>query len=144
MAEQSRKVGARIAELRSQRGWEQKHLVARMAELGDTAINTNQLSRYENGGALPREKRLELFAEALDTTIADLQGGPAAERKAPADSPFDQLSAPASSADLARVEQNLLGKIAELGAEVAKVQAALSAQRESGLQSGRRSAGTDS
>lgn len=53
------------------------------------------------------------------------------------------LSAPVSSADLARVEQNLLGKIAELAGEVAKVQAALSAQQESEPRSGRRLAGND-
>lgn len=84
MAEQTRKFGQRLRERRREVGMQhQKDLVARMVKLGDKGINTNQLSRYENGeGPLPREQRMEWFAEALDTTTADLLAGPVAERRA--------------------------------------------------------------
>lgn len=99
MAEQARKFGARIAELRHEKGWLGRELVARMAELGDDALNTNQLSRYENGGAFPNEQRRERFATALDTTEGDLYAGPMAERPATGESP-DPFSAPPSQAQL--------------------------------------------
>lgn len=108
MADQARKFGARIAELRNAKNWTGKRLVARMAELGDDSLNTNQLSRYENGGAFPNEERRERFAEALGTDLGDLYAGPIDERQAaPAESPLDALSAPASAAEVGRLEAEL-------------------------------------
>lgn len=81
MADQARKFGARIAELRAEKRWKQRDLVEQMAELGDRSINTNQLSRYENGGAMPGEQRQQWFADALETDLGDLIAGPISERK---------------------------------------------------------------
>ena len=109
MAQQAHKVGGRIAEIRVKQGLKQRDLVARMAELGDQALNTNQLSRYENGGAMPNETRLSRFAEALETTVEDLHAGPIAERKPPktsadGDGPLDQLGL---AADFAAIRRQL-------------------------------------
>jgi transcriptional regulator with XRE-family HTH domain len=89
MAEQTRKFGQRLTERRLEVGFKhQKDLVARMQELGDKGLNTNQLSRYESGeGPLPREQRLEWFAEALKTNTADLLSGAVAERSTPGATP---------------------------------------------------------
>lgn len=104
MAQQARKFGARIAELREQRHWKQRDLVDKMADLGDDALNTNQLSRYENGGAMPGEQRQEWFAEALATTVADLIEGPVAERKKKGATP--EFATPVSDARMeARFDQ---------------------------------------
>lgn len=76
MAEQGRKFGEQLERLRKAAGFEfQKDLVARMHELGDTGLNTNQMSRYENGeGPMPRERRLDTFAKALGVTTTELRG----------------------------------------------------------------------
>lgn len=97
MAEQARKFGARIAELRDERQWKQRDLVAAMVERGDQALNTNQLSRYENGGAMPGEQRQQWFADALGTSVADLHAGPMAERSNAPSSP-DPFAPPADDA----------------------------------------------
>lgn len=85
MAEQARKLGGRLAELREGREWAQKDVVSAMAELGDDTLNTNQLSRYENGKAFPGETRLERFATTFGVEACDLIAGPIALREAPTD-----------------------------------------------------------
>lgn len=115
MAEQARKFGGRVREIRDERRWKQRDLVARMAELGDQALNTNQLSRYENGGAMPSEQRQVWFAEALETTVADLHSGPLAERAEPTRAPDVLASLEPDGARLARIEAKLDRIITALG-----------------------------
>lgn len=126
MAEQARKFGARIAELRDERGWKQRDLVAAMAALGDQAINTNQLSRYENGGAMPGEQRQSWFAEALETTVADLHAGPLEERPQSEETP-DLMATLNGASEIAqrldRMEKMLVGlqtDLAEIGVALAR------------------------
>ena len=126
MAEQARKFGGRIAELRNEKGWTGRQLVERMAELGDRSINTNQLSRYENGGAMPGEQRQERFADALETDVADLVSGPLAERGGPRREPGDfgdRPTSPASAEDVAQLRRELQAvadQLAEIGGALAE------------------------
>jgi transcriptional regulator with XRE-family HTH domain len=76
MAEQAERFGAQLKALREERQWKQRDLVTQMADLGDQSLNTNQLSRYENGGAFPNEVRMARFAEALGVDVADLIAPP--------------------------------------------------------------------
>jgi transcriptional regulator with XRE-family HTH domain len=148
MAEQAQRFGARVRELRVGHGWEQKDLVARMHELGDTAINTNQLSRYENGkGPMPRDGRQEIFASALKTTADDLRAGPPSKRKPKRSKDDGLMDALSKSSDLpdgvvAAFEALRLEMVAtrtQLLAEIAKVQAAQEGQRSKRASGGRRS-----
>jgi transcriptional regulator with XRE-family HTH domain len=131
MAEQARKFGARVAELRDEKRWKQRDLVAAMAALGDQSLNTNQLSRYENGGAMPGEQRQSWFAEALETTVGDLHAGPLEERGAPEPTPdvLGALSAgvpPELQAQLDRIEETLVElrtDVAGLGVQLEKSRA---------------------
>lgn len=125
MAAQSRKFGERLEERRLEIGLEhQKHLVARMHELGDTGLNTNQVSRYESGeGPMPRENRMELFATALETDVEDLLLGSVAEREKrkdqPTPDPFATSGAETAGAE-AKLDELLSGQ-AELLAELSEV-----------------------
>jgi transcriptional regulator with XRE-family HTH domain len=124
MAEQARKFGARVAELRGKRGWKQRDLVAEMAKLGDLAINTNQLSRYEHGGAMPGEDRQQWFADALETTVADLHAGPMADRTEPKAGVLDALSSQNGAAEIGELHRKLeqiLDQQAELLATISEV-----------------------
>lgn len=131
MATQARKFGARIAELRIEKRWKQRTLVEKMTALGDKSLNTNQLSRYENGGAMPGEQRQAWFASALGTTVADLVAGPVEEREEPEVGDLDQLNADAS--ELRALDAKLdrvLGQVAELAGAVAGIQATERALQE--------------
>lgn len=124
MAEQARKFGAAIAETRKDLHWEQKDLVAKMAELGDASLNTNQLSRYENGGAFPRESRQLLFSKALGVEVADLVAGPKSERNS-AKGSRDQLNGSSGQSDAAEAILSKLDEVldqqAQLLAEISEV-----------------------
>jgi transcriptional regulator with XRE-family HTH domain len=76
MAEQAERVGGRISELRQERGWSKAEMARRMEGL----TSGNDVSRWEKGQHLPRSDTLEAIASLLDTTVADLYAGPAAER----------------------------------------------------------------
>lgn len=119
MAAQARKFGARVAEIREDdRGWTQRQLAERMNDLGDRSINTNQVSRYENGHTFPGERRQEVFAEALETTVADLLQGPLAEREEQSRETPDPFAQPAGADE--RLDQ-LADQISELQAGIAAV-----------------------
>lgn len=128
MAEQARKFGARVAELRAERDWRQRDLAERMQDLGDKAINTSQISRYETGnGPLPEERRRQFFAGALETTEADLLLGPIEEREpveptTPDNSPLDALSEQASESDLVEELHEIRDENAKLRDDLASLQ----------------------
>lgn len=145
MADQARKFGARVAELREKHEWKQRDLVARMNELGDQAINTNQLSRYENGGAFPHEGRQTVFAEALETTVHDLMLGPEAERKAAQDGDLGKLSPGAGESEavaglrqeVADLRTLVAANQTKLLAELARLQTAQASERKTPRRPGR-------
>lgn len=134
MTEQSRKFGQRCKERRLELGvqnpgkWEQKHVVARLIAVGETAINTNQLSRYESGnGPYPREARQEAFAKALETTAEDLRLGPVAERGIAGVPKREKGAGPLDAA--ATREQNALGEaVVELTKRVVALETALTSE----------------
>lgn len=59
-------VGANIAALRAKRGWNQTQLAEKLG------MGPDSLSRMERGMVAPRFARLELIAEALTCTVAEL------------------------------------------------------------------------
>lgn len=128
MAEQSRKFGHRAKERREELErdepgmWQHKHVVARMHEHGDTAINTNQLSRYESGnGPMPRDGRQAAFAYALKTEVGDLIAGPLIERVVPTKADLsDALKAAEPDDRLSLVETKLNEALELLHAHIAQ------------------------
>lgn len=65
----SKQLGARLALRRRERGWTQ----ADMAEKMD--VETETVSRFERGHAMPSLKRLAFAAYVLDVPLVDLIGG---------------------------------------------------------------------
>ena len=59
-------VGANIAALRAARGWNQTQLAEKLG------MGADSLSRMERGVVAPRFARLELFADILGCTVAEL------------------------------------------------------------------------
>lgn len=65
--------GARLKQLRKQKGWTQKELAAKVD------IRSSQLNKYESGLHTPPVDKLLLFAEVLDTSVDYLLTGDASE-----------------------------------------------------------------
>ncbi len=61
-------LGERIALRRRERGWTQADLAEKLG------VETETVSRFERGHALPSLKRLVFLAEVLDASIHDLMG----------------------------------------------------------------------
>jgi transcriptional regulator with XRE-family HTH domain len=122
MARQARYLGEQLARLRGERDWKGKDVVAAMAELGDLSLNTNQLSRYENGGAWPNEVRLGRFAEVFGVEVSELlvkPKEPASDGATPAE---ESETAESLRTEMAALRNELLG-------ELGLVQDALAEQR---------------
>ena len=62
------KLGEQIALRRRERGWTQADLAEKLD------VETETISRFERGHAMPSLKRLAFIAEILDTSIHDLMG----------------------------------------------------------------------
>jgi transcriptional regulator with XRE-family HTH domain len=148
MSEQSRKFGHRVRERREELErdepgrWQAKHVVARMHDHGDLAINTNQLSRYESGnGPFPRENRQEAFAYALKTTAGDLIAGPLAERLNQEENVGDLMESLSDAQGQADLQQQVAEYFealrAELGEKLDKLNDEVKALRQSAESSGR-------
>lgn len=67
--------GARVKELRKQRGWTQKELAAKLG------VRFSHLNKYEGGWHIPPADKLVQLAEVLDVTIDYLLTGDRAEDK---------------------------------------------------------------
>lgn len=65
----AKQLGARIALRRRERGWTQADLAEKLQ------VETETVSRFERGHAMPSLKRLALAAHVLDVSLADLVGG---------------------------------------------------------------------
>jgi transcriptional regulator with XRE-family HTH domain len=62
-------LGARLALRRRERGWTQAELA------GKLGVETETVSRFERGHAIPSLKRLAFTAHVLDVSLTDLIGG---------------------------------------------------------------------
>lgn len=76
--EQAARVGRRIRERRDELGLTQAEVAARMVDSPST--NDQQVSKWERGEHRPNDDNLEILAQALETTLADLVSGPLGER----------------------------------------------------------------
>lgn len=65
----AKQLGARIALRRRERGWTQAELAEKLQ------VETETVSRFERGHAMPSLKRLAFAAHMLDVSLADLVGG---------------------------------------------------------------------
>jgi transcriptional regulator with XRE-family HTH domain len=65
----AKQLGARIALRRRERGWTQADLAEKLQ------VETETVSRFERGHAMPSLKRLALTAHVLDVALGDLVGG---------------------------------------------------------------------
>ncbi len=72
-AEHAEALAARIAERRKELRLSQGEVAARFASL---SVNKDYISRWERSQNLPSPEHLEGLARALETTVADLVGGP--------------------------------------------------------------------
>lgn len=118
MAEQAAKVGARIAELRTQRGWSRPELARRLP-----GVSTgNDVYRWEGGQHMPRADTLEAIAEVFDVTVADLHSGPSedADAEVPAAPAPDPFASP-GGVDAERFDR-MVQRQAEVLAAVARVE----------------------
>lgn len=77
MAQQARKVGERIQELRTERRWSRPEFARRL----EGVSTGNDVYRWERGAHMPRTSTLEAIAETLGTTVGDLHEGPMADRE---------------------------------------------------------------
>lgn len=68
-AETRKAFGARIKQLRKQRGWQQKELADKLD------VRFSQLNKYESGLHAPPLEKLVLLAEVLGTTVDFLLTG---------------------------------------------------------------------
>lgn len=144
MADLSRKVGARIKELREERKltdprWTQDYLARQVEE----HLNGTQMSRYERGETMPSEKRLERIAKLLGTDVSDLYAGPLAEREEaePGGDLMGSLSEATGESALTEAVDGLTKRVAALEtaltAEMGKVRKALEAQQKTLARGGR-------
>jgi transcriptional regulator with XRE-family HTH domain len=123
MADMSRKVGARIRELREERRvkdprWTQDYLARQVEE----HMSGTQMSRYERGENMPGEKRLARIAEILETDVADLYAGPMDEREENTADLSESLSeAEPGSSKIEEMLQEVLNQQAVLLADVSEV-----------------------
>lgn len=62
------RLGARLALRRHERGWTQAELAEKLG------VETETISRFERGHAMPSLKRLAYLAEILDASMSDLMG----------------------------------------------------------------------
>ncbi len=65
----AKQLGARIALRRRERGWTQAELAEKLQ------VETETVSRFERGHAMPSLKRLALTAHVQDVSLSDLVGG---------------------------------------------------------------------
>jgi transcriptional regulator with XRE-family HTH domain len=125
----AKRIGARGAERRKELGLTQKQVAARMVDSPST--DTQQVSNWERGVHKPSDDNLELWAEALETTLADLYAGPLSEREeegGPTPDVFGALANGKPPADeiraqLDRIEaaqQEILAKLAPLAETVSR------------------------
>lgn len=86
-AERAGRVGARMRERREELGLTQPQVADRIPV---ASVTKDYISRWERGKVETSDAYLELAAAALETTIADLMGGPLADRqpKGPTPEPF--------------------------------------------------------
>jgi transcriptional regulator with XRE-family HTH domain len=111
---QTERLGRRIKERREELDLKQREVAARMAASPST--DAQMVSKWERGEHRPNDDNLEILADALETTVADLVSGPLSERPAKAATP-DAMAAldgkPAAGdelhAQLDRIEQALSG-----------------------------------
>lgn len=117
MADLSRKVGARIRELREAKKaedprWTQDYL----ARAIEDHVSGTQMSRYERGEVMPEQVRLEKIAAVLDTSVADLYAGPEVERQEPEGDLMESLSEAQAGAELPLLVADALDALrAEMG-----------------------------
>jgi transcriptional regulator with XRE-family HTH domain len=62
------RLGARLSMHRKERGWTQAYLAEKLG------VETETISRFERGHAMPSLKRLACLAEILDAPLSDLLG----------------------------------------------------------------------
>lgn len=111
VAEQAKRVGGRIAELRREKKWSKAELARQLPGVS----SGNDIRRWERGDHLPRADTLDAIAGALETNVADLYSGPMASRKSKAGAPDLMRRFNGSRFQLDRIEQRLIRIEAALG-----------------------------
>lgn len=126
---------ARIRERRLELGLTQEDLADRMIEIHrrrnpdapPDRTRGQMVSDWERAVNAPTGRKLELLAEALETTVADLTAGPKSERTKPSGTP-DLLSvgqSQPSDSDLGSRLDHMESRINELHSKIDEVLAAL-------------------
>jgi transcriptional regulator with XRE-family HTH domain len=121
---QAARIGKRIRERRDELDLTQRELADLMTAA--PGVGSQEVSNWERGLHRPNDTNLELLAEALQTTEADLVAGPHSERQPAGDTPdvigsLNGNSAPGDTdelrAQLDRIEENQQNLIAIIEAQ---------------------------
>lgn len=110
VAEQTEKVGRRIAQERQARKWSRPAL----ARMLPGVATGNDVYRWETGKHLPRADTLDAIAEAFDIKVADLYSGPYDENSDNGDDLMKALDDAQREVSLGQIQDQIEGYYTEL------------------------------